>query len=492
MLHIKSNNESVVGVDIRSGTSRALGNLSFLSGAMQFVVSPNDANNLVFKDKWGTLQSSYSSQQTNKDNVVDKSTSLTMMSFVGNSNIYLDANSANAMQYYGTTLLQLQRNAEVEDRDNDAFSVRVAHRVRCPSISDGSSIQRKATFKTATVEDESTLSYKFTPTSFQPYGWDYIAFLDQNGNPIDRLSISATAPNNSTETDWVKFNAEQTFVKDGITYYVHDCYLKRVGTTLELRKAKINFTTSGAWEITFDDKIALAYKNLAIGKSLRIRFVFASSPFALDGSAVGIPSTYFDSLKMARPSKLVSSSFNTEGTNGTFTFNRQCYVSAYLNGVQKTNKALTTTDGQVTINFGSNVNEGSIIELRVYTGFPLTEYRTFTVNVADTVAPPPIVATIFLADRIFGTGGSYNDYAIAERGGIEIGRAVISSTLDYKIQLNAGVTLVTGDLVEVYAMDSAGNKSDSELYEIDVYNSTDGAFSTSLGNDSLTGSTTIT
>lgn len=493
MLHIKSNNEPVVGVDTKSGTSRVLGNLQFVSGSHTFGVYPTYNNNLVFKDKWATIQSSYISGQINEDNVLDTTQSLTAMSFSGSSDIFLDINTQHDMKYYERAGLKLVRNNDQHVREDDAFSVRVAHRIGCSAIPDGTTVQRAATFKTPTVADESVIDYKFTPHSFFSSGWDYIQFFDQNGNPIDRMNISGTspAPDLGNSTNWVDFRSDRIFTKDDIQYHPHDCYLKKVGTNLELRAAKIQFTNSGIWDIKFDDKIALAYKNLAVGKMLRIRFVFAVSRFAMLGQATPIPEAFFPSTKLARPSKLVSSSFNEAGTHGTFIFNRQCYVSAYRNGVQVTDKILTSSAGEITVNFGINVNEGSAIELRVTTAFPQTEYTIYTVNVADTVAPPPITASIFLENRIFGQGGSAGDTAVAERDGIEIGRAEITSTLEYIMTLNPGVTLTTGELIEVYAMDTAGNRSESELYEIEVSISADGAFDPNLGNDSLTSVTTI-
>lgn len=492
MLHIKSNNEPVIGVNSTEGNSRVLGNLSFISGNAVFEVSPQDSNNLVFKDKWSSLESSYIANQINHDNTVDNTESLTLMSFDGSANVFLDINTEHQMKYYyNSALLKLTRNNDQHERETDAFSVRVAHHTLCSAMPTGETIQRSATFKTATVADESILNYKFTPLAFVGRGWDYIRFFDQNNNAIDRMNISAIGPDGNNSTNWVDFYEEQTFVKDDIKYHVHDCYLKKVGTNTELRSATIIFTNSGTFNITFDDKIALAYKNLAANKKLRIRFVFAVTRIAPLGQAIPIPEAFVPSTKLARPSKLVSHTLSEDGTRGTFTFNRQCYVSAYDSGVQVTDRVLTTTDGSITINFSRNLNEGASLELRVSTAFPQDEYEIYSLTIADTVAPPPITASIFLNTRIFGQGGSANDLAVAERDGVEIGRANISPTLDYIITLNEGITLTTGEIIEVYAMDTAGNKSESEIYEIEVSLSADGAFSPNLGNDSLTSVTTV-
>lgn len=492
MLHIKSNNDPVVGVDSRSGTARVLGELEFLAGVHTFEVSPNLSTNLKFADKWSSLVNSYIGGQVDANNVLDSTKCLTVMSFNGTGDIILPENSEHNMSYYSQNgyNLKLKRNNEPHLRETDAFSVRVAHRIHAP-IGDNTSVNRTATFRTATVEDESVLSYLFKPRSFVNSGWDYIQFIDQNGNQIDRTNISGSNPiNGDFSTNWVNFN-QQTWTKDGLKYHVHDCYLKKVGTNLQLSKAVVFFTNSGCWEITFDSKIALAYRNLMPGKLLRIRFVFVVSPFAPEGNALDIPSTYVPSLKLARPSKLISSTFSEDGISGTFKFNRQCYVSAYNNGVQFTDKVLTTVDGEITVNFGRDVKEGSAIELRVCTAYPQTEVTLFKVDVADTIAPPQVTASIFLETRIFGSGGTPGDFAVAVRDDIEIGRVEISPTSEFLMTLNPGVTIVTGDLIELYAMDTAGNKSQSELYEVEVSITSEGAFQPNLGNDSLTSITTI-
>lgn len=491
MLHIKSNSEPVVGVDTRSGTARALGSLEFISGSCPYEVDAQYGNNLRFRDQWSQLTASHRGSQVNRDNVIDNSRSLTVMSFNGiNDDIFLDINTQHNMEYYGFANLRLNRNNEQHLRETDAFSIRIEHLINSTIIAPGENMNRPATIRipSKSVAGETEINYEFNPRAFSRSGWDYIQFYNQKDEQIDRQLIDAN--NGPNTTSWIDFTNSAP-EKDGVKYYIRDVIIKKVGTTNELRKAEIYFTTSGYWKITFPNDVALAYKNLATGKNMRLRFVFSVSPMARLGATTPIPTTFLNDRRVARPSVLKSSVFTPDGTRGTFIFNRQAYVSAYINNVQVTDRVITTPEGEITVNFNRNVNEGSKIELRLSTVTPVDENILFKVDVADTVAPPPVVASLFTSTRIFGAGGNTGDTAVALRDDIEIGRATIGASLEYLITVKPGITLTTGELVEVYAMDTAGNKSTSELYEIDVAQTTDGVFNPNLGNDAISTSTSI-
>lgn len=491
MLHIKSNSEAVVGVDTRSGTARALGSLEFVSGSCPYEVDPN-SNNLTFENKWTSLAASHRGSQVGRDNKVDSTRSLTVMSFSGlNTDVFLDINTKHPMRYYGFASLNLHRNGEQHLRETDAFSIRVEHLINSSILAPGEKLSRPSTLRipSKSIAGETQFDYEFEPRSFTSRGWDYIQFFDQTGAQIDRMNID-TNTGGGGNSAWIDFYND-TYVKDGIKYYVRDVFIKKIGTVTELRKIQIYFTTSGLWTIKVADDVALAYKNLATGKLLRLRFVFSLSPIAPKDATLPIPLTFLNDRRVARPSVLVSSTFTEDGMRGTFKFNRQAYVSAYINGVQVTDRVLTTPEGEITINFNRNVNEGSKIDLRLSTVTPTDENIPFAVTVADTVAPPPITASLFTSTRIFGAGGNAGDIAVAMRDDVEIGRATIGASLEYLITVNEGVTLTTGEIVEVYAMDAAGNKSPAEIYEIDVAQTTDGVFNPNLGNDALSSLTTV-
>lgn len=492
MLHIKSNGEPVVGVDTRSGTARALGSLKFISGNPPYEVRAQDNLNLIFKDKWSSLTSTHITSQIDRDNKVDNTRSLTVMSFTGmNTDIFLDINTKHPMTYYNFATLELERNSDPHLREIDAFSIRVSHLINSNIINSGEKLKRPATIRipSSNQHGETEFEYSFNSRGFANSGWDYIRFYDQNDAQIDRMNIG-DYDSNENDLTWIEFYND-TYVKDSIKYYVRDVIIKKIGTSTELRKIKLNFTTSGSWTINVPDDVALAYKRLATGKRLRLRFVFTISPINEINKTLPITATFLNDRRVARPSVLISSTFTEDGTRGTFKFNRQAYVSTYINGVQVTDRVLTTPEGEITVNFNRNVNEGSNIDLRLSTVTPTTENIPFSVTVADTVAPPPITASLFTATRIFGAGGNTGDIAVAMRDDVEIGRATIGASLEYLITVNEGVTLTTGEIIEVYAMDAAGNKSPSEIYEIDVAQTTDGVFNPNLGNDALSSSTTI-
>lgn len=379
MLHIKSNSEAVVGVDTRSGTARALGSLEFVSGSCPYEVDPN-GNNLTFENKWTSLTSSHLYSQVGRDNKLDKTRSLTVMSFSGlNTDVFLDTNTKHPMKYYGFANLNLQRNDEQHLRETDAFSIRIEHLINSTILAPGDKLDRPATLRipSKSIAGETQFNYEFEHHSFAARGWDYIQFFDQTGAQIDRMNID-TDTDGGGNSAWIDFYND-TYVKDDIKYYVRDVFIKKIGTATELRKIQIYFTSSGLWTINVADDVALAYKNLATGKRLRFRFVFSLSPIAPKDATLPIPLTFLNDRRVARPSVLVSSNFTEDGMHGTFKFNRQAYVSTYINSVQVTDRVLTTPEGEITVNFNQNVNESSKIDLHLSTVTPTDENIPFAV-----------------------------------------------------------------------------------------------------------------
>lgn len=494
MLHIKSNNDAVVGIDTRTGTSRSLGTLEFIAGSVPTDIDITSSNGLTFEDKWTSLTSTFRGSRVSTNNEIDTSRSLAVMSFIGNNSVFLDIDTVHPMSFYGRARFNLRRNKEQHLRETDAFSIRIEHEITSSYLSPGVPLVRPATIllPSKSVAGETNIEYQFIPASFANRGWDYIQFNDQNGVAIDRTNLGAPDPADqySSDTTWINLSTPSADY-GGVKLYIRDVFIKKVNATTELHSANIRFSTSGQWEIKFDDVVAQAYKNLPVGKKLRIRFAFSLSPMAMLNNTLPIISTFLDNKTVARASVLESSVISEDGRRGVFKFNRAAYVSAYLNGTQVTERVHTTAEGELTINFNQNLNEGATLELRLSTLTPANENNKFIVNVTDTVAPPPIVATIFTSTRIFGNGGSVGDFAVAKRDDVEIGRVAISGNLEYMITLNPGVVLSTGEYIEVYAMDTVGNMSETELYEIDVAETTDGIFSPNLGNDSISSTTII-
>lgn len=242
---------------------------------------------------------------------------------------------------------------------------------------------------------------------------------------------------------------------------------------------------TGLWLLDIDQRILDRWNDLPVGSGFSFRLVIVTSKWNKYNSLSPIPKTFIDGLYFRKTLSCEEIAITQDNTTVTYKFDAPCYVSAYLNNELIADKLLSTINGEITINFGKDLKTGNTVELRTFTYNETVVYNSYIIEYKDTIAPPPVEANRFIANRIYGTGGEAGAFAVALRNDVEIGRVIITGSLEFIMQLNTGITLNTGDLVELYAEDSDGNKSESELYEVEVSPTTDGLFTQSMGNDTL-------
>lgn len=258
-----------------------------------------------------------------------------------------------------------------------------------------------------------------------------------------------------------------------------------------LKKIYYRNDISGLWLLDVDKRIIDRWNELEIGKGFTIRLVIATSKWNSFKALTPIAPALIDSLYFRKTMSYEQISISEDKTTVTYKFDAPCLVSAYLNNVLVVDKLLSTVDGEITINFGKDLYTGNNVELRTFTYNETVLYNSYVIDYADSTPPPMVEANRFIINKIYGTGGEAGSYAVAKRNDIEIGRVLITGSLEFIMQLNNGVTLITGDLVELFAEDTVGNKSESELYEVEVSVTTDGNFTQTLGNDTLIARVTI-